>query len=97
MDWKKVGGLFSKMEQRRNTFPTLEDHQTAQKHAEEAVESHAKLRENTKAVMKEFKMIPPRSQFSNLFLCLFFDLSTCGPMVSLYMQTEICISLLLIS
>ncbi|MFS7994522.1 putative succinate dehydrogenase (quinone) [Helianthus anomalus] len=78
---KVVSGLVNPKHKR---FAILEDHPVGRDHAQAAVESQQNLKDNIKAIKKEFKIyrwnpdLPSQKPFLKSY---FIDLTTCGPMV----------------
>ncbi|KAM0047849.1 putative succinate dehydrogenase (quinone) [Helianthus debilis subsp. tardiflorus] len=78
---KVVSGLVNPKHKR---FGILEDHPVGRDHAQAAVESQQNLKDNIKAIKKEFKIyrwnpdLPSQKPFLKSY---FIDLTTCGPMV----------------
>lgn len=69
---------------KQQKFGILKDHPVAQDHAQAAVESHQTLKENIKALEKEFKIYrwnPDQPSQKPYLKSYFIDLATCGPMV----------------
>ncbi|KAL2521622.1 Succinate dehydrogenase [ubiquinone] iron-sulfur subunit 3 [Forsythia ovata] len=82
--YKKVADVLSKADPKNRHFPSLKGHTAAQQHAEQVVESHETLKENIKALKKEFKIYRwnPDNPYQKPYLQSYFvDLSSCGPMV----------------
>lgn len=90
LGYKKVAELFSKADTKTKKFPVLEGHPSAQEHAGAALETEGTIRENIKALKKEFQIYRWSPEFPNSkphLQSYFVDLSTCGPMVSLLFRT----------
>ena len=85
--WLKGGSKqVAKFSTKKGGFPILQGHPAAEQHAEEVVESQHNIQRNVKN-QKEFKIYrwSPNHPHQKPFLQSFFlDLSTCGPMVTLF-------------
>ncbi|KAK3043000.1 hypothetical protein RJ639_000977 [Escallonia herrerae] len=84
--YKKVASLLKKTDPKKmEKFPILEGHPAAKHNAETAIESHEELKENIKALKKEFRIYrwnPDHPDNKPYLQSYFLDLSTCGPKVS---------------
>ncbi|KVH97463.1 2Fe-2S ferredoxin, iron-sulfur binding site-containing protein, partial [Cynara cardunculus var. scolymus] len=81
---KVVAGAGGVLNPKQKRFGVLEGHPVGQDHAQQAVQSHETLKDNIKALKKEFKIYrwnPDHPSQKPFLKSYFLDLTTCGPMV----------------
>ncbi|EXB93677.1 Succinate dehydrogenase [ubiquinone] iron-sulfur subunit 3 [Morus notabilis] len=82
--YNKVARVLGKVDPKNQSFPVLEGHPAAQKHAEGAVEAHESVVEKATQLLKEFKIYrwnPDHPNNKPYLQSFFVDLSNCCPMV----------------